>query len=145
MKSFFITVLVLVIIGFGAYAIMHKPSAMPPAPAPTPESAIPSPAATPAPTPPQHALPSSVPSSVTVNIQNFSYAPSTLTVKPGTTVTWINNDTVPHTVTSNSGSMLKSPTLSPGQSFSFTFPTIGSFAYHCAFHSMMKGMVVVQQ
>lgn len=81
---------------------------------------------------------------VTVNIKNFSFEPKTLTVKPGTEVTWVNNDSVAHTVTSDSSSILNSPTLAPGQSFSFTFAETGSINYHCAIHPSMKGGMVVE-
>ena len=79
----------------------------------------------------------------TVSIQNFSFNPPLLSVKIGTKITWVNNDTVPHTVTSDSGNLLKSPTLAPGQSFSFIFTTLGSVSYHCSIHSMMKGTIIV--
>lgn len=81
--------------------------------------------------------------SVAVNIQNFSFNPSTLTVKVGTKVTWKNTDSVPHTVTSDSGDLLHSQTIAPGQSFIFTFTTAGSAPYHCAIHPMMKGTIIV--
>ncbi len=92
---------------------------------------------TPAPTNP-------APSNVKVSIKNFSFSPQTLTVKTGTKVTWTNNDSVPHTVTSDSDNLLNSGTISPGQSFSFTFTNTGSANYHCSIHPMMKGVVVVQ-
>lgn len=84
-----------------------------------------------------------IPAEITVNIKNLSFAPPTLDIKVGTKVTWINSDNVPHTVTSDSGNLLNSRTLSPGQSFSFTFTNPGSTSYHCAIHTMMKGNVVV--
>ena len=83
------------------------------------------------------------PSSVSVNIQNFAFVPSTLSIKKGTKVTWTNNDSVAHTVTSDSGSLLNSGTIQPGASFTFTFTNTGSTNYHCAVHPMMKGNIVV--
>jgi plastocyanin len=83
------------------------------------------------------------PQSVTVNIQNFAFNPATLTIKTGTKVTWTNNDSVAHTVTSDSGGLLNSGTIAPGQSFSFTFNSPGSTSYHCSIHPMMKGQVTV--
>jgi plastocyanin len=59
-------------------------------------------------------------------------------------VTWTNNDSVAHTVTSDSNGLLNSPTLSPGDSYSFTFPNSGSTNYHCNIHTMMRGTVIVQ-
>ena len=80
---------------------------------------------------------------IAVSIVNFAYDPNPTTVAVGDTVTWTNNDGVPHTVTANDGSF-QSDTMQPGQSFSFTFSTPGSFDYHCEFHANMSGQVVVQ-
>ncbi|KKR47073.1 MAG: Blue (Type 1) copper domain protein [Parcubacteria group bacterium GW2011_GWC1_40_13] len=84
------------------------------------------------------------PESISVNIKNFSFNPSTLTIKTGAKVTWINNDTVSHTVTSDDGNLLDSRNLSPGQSFSFVFTNSGAVNYHCEIHPTMKGIVVVE-
>jgi plastocyanin len=91
-------------------------------------------------------LTSTVPvsSDTIVEIKNFSFNPSTLTIKTGSKVTWINNDVTAHTVTSNSGNLLNSKPLSPGQSFSFTFTNPASVNYHCNIHPMMKGQIIVQ-
>ena len=82
-------------------------------------------------------------STVSVSIQGFAFNPQTLTIKAGTKVTWTNNDTVSHTVTSDSGNLLNSPSIAPGQSFSFTFTDAGTVNYHCAIHPMMTGSIVV--
>ncbi len=60
-------------------------------------------------------------------------------------MTWVNNDTVPHTATSDTG-VWDSGTLNPGQSFSFTFNDAGTFPYHCAIHgaASMSGTIVVE-
>jgi len=81
---------------------------------------------------------------ITINIKNFAFSPSTIIIKAGTKVTWINTDSVPHTITSDSGSLLNSQQLTSGQSFSFTFNDPGSVNYHCAIHPTMKGSVVVE-
>ena len=78
-----------------------------------------------------------------VIMKGFAFNPAELTVKKGTTVTWTNQDSAPHTVTSDSGSELSSATLSNGQSYSHTFNEAGTFAYHCSVHPMMKAKVVV--
>jgi plastocyanin len=80
---------------------------------------------------------------VTVDISNYAFNPATLTVPVGTTVTWTNEDTAPHTVTSKSGGPLNSPNLSKGDSWSFTFTTPGSYEYFCAIHPDMVGKVIV--
>lgn len=94
--------------------------------------------------PAQTVSPTASPANETVvNIQNFSFSPVTLSVKTGATVTWTNNDSATHTVTSDADGILNSPSLSSGQSFSYTFSTPGTFSYHCAVHPMMKGTIVV--
>ena len=78
----------------------------------------------------------------TVSIVNMSFQPASLTINVGQTVTWTNNDTMAHTVTSDTG-VWNSGTLNPGGSFSFTFTTPGTYTYHCAFHGSMTGTIVV--
>ena len=77
-----------------------------------------------------------------VSIDNFAFAPATLTVKVGGTVTWTNRDEEPHTVAANDGSF-HSPGMGTGATFSHTFPTAGTFDYVCSIHPMMHGTVVV--
>ncbi|MBO1415080.1 cupredoxin family copper-binding protein [Streptomyces sp. FH025] len=79
-----------------------------------------------------------------VTIANFAFSPGTLTVSKGTTVTWTNNDTDTHTVTSSGGGPLNSSPLAKGASYSYTFTTAGTFAYICSIHPFMHGTVVVQ-
>src|SRR3989338_3037331 len=98
---------------------------------------------TPTPTSSTSAVETPTSSNVTVNIKNFVFDPATISVKPGTRITWVNNDSVPHTVTFDSGSLLNSGTLAPGQSFSFSFSSATSVNYHCALHPAMKGTVIV--
>ncbi len=78
----------------------------------------------------------------TVNIDAFAFAPTTLTVPAGSTVTWTNKDGEPHTVVANDGSF-HSPTMDTNGTFSFTFPTVGTFDYICSIHPFMHGTVVV--
>nr|WP_142245625.1 cupredoxin family copper-binding protein [Mycobacterium sp. IS-836] len=77
-----------------------------------------------------------------VSIDNFAFAPATLTVKVGSTVTWTNRDEEPHTVAASDGSF-HSPGMGTGATFSHTFPTAGKFDYVCSIHPMMHGTVVV--
>jgi amicyanin len=79
-----------------------------------------------------------------VKIDNFSFTPTTLTVPSGTTVTWTNQDDVPHNVVSTEGKTLKSPVMDTDQKFSFTFTKAGTYSYFCAIHPKMTGKVVVQ-
>jgi plastocyanin len=77
-----------------------------------------------------------------VTIDNFAFAPATLTVKAGSTVTWTNRDEEPHTVAASDGSF-HSPGMGTGATYSHTFPTAGKFDYVCSIHPMMHGTVVV--
>ena len=77
-----------------------------------------------------------------VHLTNFAVEPANIQVHIGTTVTWINDDDAPHTV-SFSGGLKGSSTFKLGQTFSYTFTSAGTFAYHCAVHPGMVGQVVV--
>ena len=79
----------------------------------------------------------------TVKIANFTFQAPVVTVKPGTTVTWTNDDDIPHTVTANSGAF-KSKVLDSGERFSFTFAKAGEYAYFCSIHPHMTGKVIVK-
>jgi plastocyanin len=78
-----------------------------------------------------------------VQIDQFAFAPQRVTVKAGTTVTWINDDDIPHTVASSSKSF-KSKPLDTKDKFSFTFTTPGTYEYFCSLHPHMTGAIVVE-
>ena len=80
----------------------------------------------------------------TVIIQNFAFSPNNLTVKAGTTVTWINKDSTAHTVTSDSGAFTSSGNLNTGTNYTFTFTKAGTYPYHCSIHPSMTGQIIVQ-
>ena len=77
-----------------------------------------------------------------VSIKGFAFSVNSLSVKPGTTVTWTNNDATTHTVTADDASF-DSGNVAPGASFSHTFNSTGTFAYHCSIHTTMTAKVVV--
>ena len=79
----------------------------------------------------------------TVAIQGMAYGPSSITVAKNTSVTWKNNDNVAHTATADDGTW-DTGNIAPGASKSLTFPSGGTFAYHCTVHPMMKATLVVQ-
>ena len=81
--------------------------------------------------------------STKVSIQNFSFSVASLSIASGATVTWTNNDATAHTVTADDGTF-NSGNIAPGQTFSRTFTSTGTFAYHCSIHPMMKAAVVVK-
>jgi plastocyanin len=91
----------------------------------------------PAPTP----APTGTP--VPVNISQLAFGPASVNVPVGGTVTWTNNDSVDHTVTSMGKGPLGSATLHTGGTYSYTFTTPGTYMYYCAIHPDMMGTVVV--
>jgi plastocyanin len=78
--------------------------------------------------------------STSVAIQGFSFQPQEITVHPGDTVTWTNNDSEAHAV---QGGAMNSPDIQPGQSFAFTFNQVGDVNYICRIHTYMNGVVHV--
>lgn len=78
-----------------------------------------------------------------VRIDNFSFAPDTVTVSVNTTVTWVNKDDIPHVIASNDG-VFKSKALDTDQKFSYTFTKAGAYPYYCSIHPKMVGKIVVQ-
>jgi plastocyanin len=78
----------------------------------------------------------------TVHIVDHAFVPTLVGVQVGATVTWTNTGNEPHTVTADNSSF-SSGRLAPGESFSHTFDTIGSFTYRCRIHPSMTGTVVV--
>ncbi|MGI5143258.1 MULTISPECIES: cupredoxin domain-containing protein [unclassified Streptomyces] len=79
-----------------------------------------------------------------VAIKNFAFSPAMLKVKAGTTVTWTNQDTDAHTVTSaGSGGPLHSAALATHATYSYTFTKPGTYAYLCTIHPFMTATVEV--
>jgi len=87
-------------------------------------------------------LPSTQSGEVKVTIANFSFDPASLTITTGTTVTWTNNDTAPHNIAGDDGT-LGSNSLAKGEAFSFAFTKPGTFSYHCGVHPSMKASITV--
>jgi plastocyanin len=80
-----------------------------------------------------------------VTIDNFAFTPAEITVSPGTTVTWLNRDDIPHTVTDAADPRaFKSAPLDTGDSFSHVFATPGTYRYFCSLHAHMQGTIVVR-
>lgn len=84
------------------------------------------------------------PGGIEVKIDNFSFGPMTMTVAAGTTVTWTNDDDVPHTVVSDDKTTFKSKALDTGEHFSYTFTKSGKYGYFCSVHPRMIAEVIVQ-
>lgn len=82
-------------------------------------------------------------SSVEVKIDNFTFAPTSLTVRVGTQITWTNRDDIPHTVVED-GKLFKSKVLDTDERFSFTPAKPGTYKYYCSIHPKMTAKVVVE-
>lgn len=126
----------------------------PASPATTPTTSAPatSPATAMTPTTPATTTASGAPSGAAVagtqiTISKFLYSPVNLQVKPGATVTVVNQDSVAHTVTAESGSggaAFDTGTINGNASGTFTAPTTpGTYRYICIFHSQMHGILTV--
>jgi len=111
-------------------------------PTPTP-TATPTPATTLTPTPTASPTATPTPAQANVEISGFAFAPSTLTVSVGTTVTWTNKDPATHTVTSNDN-LFNSGNLATNATFQFTFNQKGTFGYHCSIHPYMTAEIIVE-
>ena len=115
----------------------------------SPATETPAPAATPTQTPTAAGGGDDTSSGgVEVTIADSAFGPSKIEVNAGTTVTWTNNDAVPHTVTSTrsddvdsaTSGLFDSGTLQPGATFSYTFDTAGDYPYECTIHASMASM-----
>lgn len=84
------------------------------------------------------------PGPIKVKIDNFTFDNAELTVPVGTTVTWVNQDDIPHTVVADDKKTFRSKVLDTDETFSFTFTTPGTFGYFCSIHPHMTGKIVVK-
>lgn len=106
-------------------------------------SSYPSPAAAPSTT---AAAPAASTGGNTITMKNFAFNPPSLTIRPGTTVTWVNQDSATHTVVSDTGApeAFSSASLQNGGMYTYTFTAPGTYSYHCSIHPSMKGTITVQ-
>lgn len=89
------------------------------------------------------ATPQALAQTVTVQILKGGFSPETVTVARNDTVVWKNTDTAKHQVVADNGSF-QSPVLSPGTTYAHVFGAAGTFSYHGALHSALKGAVAVR-
>jgi plastocyanin len=82
-------------------------------------------------------------SPATVKIDNFAFAPATLSVTAGATVTWKNDDDSPHRIGDKNGTF-KSAALDTDDTFSHTFAAPGEYPYICTIHPYMVGKIIVK-
>ena len=78
-----------------------------------------------------------------IAIASFKFAPATVTVPVGTTVTWVNRDDELHTVTADDV-RLSSRGLKHDDQFLYRFIESGNYAYHCALHPRMTARIIVE-
>ncbi len=79
---------------------------------------------------------------VAVSIEGFAFSPADITAKVGQTITFTNGDSAPHTATLDDGSCT-TPNISGGASDGLTFTAAGTYPFHCAVHSSMKGTITI--
>ncbi|HEU5239347.1 MAG TPA: plastocyanin/azurin family copper-binding protein [Pyrinomonadaceae bacterium] len=84
------------------------------------------------------------PAAAQVTIRLLKYSPAIIQIRTGETVEWTNNDSFPHTVTSEGGGELNSGSIEDGGTWRHTFSQPGTFSYVCTFHDWMKGTVIVK-
>lgn len=89
------------------------------------------------------ATPKTASKAYNVEIKDFAFSPTTLTVPVGAKITWVNKDEEPHTVVSTSDAF-KSKALDTDEQFSFTFAKPGTYKYFCSVHPKMVATVVVE-
>ena len=84
------------------------------------------------------------PGTKTVVLDKFAFTPKEITIAPGTTIVWTNNDQTPHTVLARDKSFGSSG-LDTGDRYSYTFTKAGDFSYFCSMHPFMTGIVHVRK
>ncbi|MDE2219317.1 MAG: cupredoxin domain-containing protein [Gammaproteobacteria bacterium] len=83
------------------------------------------------------------PRAATIEIKGYTFAPRTITIAAGTTVTWRNLDAEPHTVR-NGDALVRSGALDQGDTYSLRFDQRGVYHYGCSLHPQMSGTIIVQ-
>lgn len=133
-----IVAVVILAVAIVAYSLGSKSPSVPEATVPSTESNTGSAASA--------NTPVEVEKEFTIKINNFAFSPSELKISAGSNVTWVNEDSTPHTVNSDTGGRggIGSGILDPGMSYTKQFLTAGTYPYHCNFHSSMKGKIVVE-
>jgi len=79
-----------------------------------------------------------------VRIDNFTFTPQEITITRGSTLTWVNDDDIPHTIAATNKAF-RSKAMDTEQKFSFTFTQPGTYEYFCSLHPHMQGKVIVKE
>jgi plastocyanin len=83
------------------------------------------------------------PDSAQIAIKNFMFSPTSLTIKAGSAVTWVNKDEEPHTVVSDTG-LFRSNAVDTDEKFVFKFDKPGTYHFACSIHPRMVGTIIVE-
>ncbi|MBS0612260.1 MAG: cupredoxin family copper-binding protein [Proteobacteria bacterium] len=78
-----------------------------------------------------------------VRVENMQFTPSSLTVRRGDRIVWVNKDLFPHTVTSDTKAF-DSHDIPPSASWTYRADRPGEYAYSCAYHPTMKAKIIVR-
>lgn len=84
----------------------------------------------------------------TIIISDYKFNPKAMTIKKGTKITWTNRDIAKHNIVTDDGQPAggpNGPLIAKGESYSFTFDTVGTFNYHCSPHPYMKASITVTE
>ena len=87
--------------------------------------------------------PTNISNENTITIQAMQFQPATLTVVPGSEITWVNMDTTAHAVVSDNGTSFNSGSINPKGTYTYIANQNGSITYHCSVHPQMKGTIQV--
>lgn len=83
---------------------------------------------------------------VVVHIENYTYTPATVRIKPGDTVRWVNDEKrTSHSILFPAENNSESERLFPGEFWERKFTKKGRYAYLCGPHPEMKGAVIVDE
>jgi len=77
------------------------------------------------------------------DIDNFTFTPQEITITRGATVTWVNDDDIPHAIAA-SDKAFRSKAMDTEEKFSFKFNEPGTYEYFCSLHPHMQGKVIVK-
>lgn len=139
-----VVIALIIAIGIGYYfgssnAEKNETSAVPEQAIPTGESGG---EEVPAVTPPEVSAP--VAKNWAVDIKNYTFVPSELTINSGDSVTWTNRDRYAHTPIADDVVFVSRPLNTEGENFTFTFEKAGTHNYHCRIHPTETGVIMVQ-
>lgn len=76
-----------------------------------------------------------------IYMKNSVFSSASLQVSPGAEVIWVNDDVMVHTVTADDN-RFNSGDIAVGDTFRYRFDVVGTYAYHCSYHSNMKGVII---